>query len=113
MFRYVNDAELRELIIEHLNAVADELRNSSDRTDINVDLLDRAGLGVTVSVTAGAIGAIVATGGALAPFILLGAGIGGTAVCGVGRTAMKRRSVKNKSDARKIDGLVAKLRTLP
>jgi hypothetical protein len=112
MFGQINDVEFRRLILGYLEDIADEESDASDNTDLAVELLDRAGLTVCASVTAGAIGAIIASAAALAPILLLGMAAGGMAVCGIGRTAMKRRGLKRKANARKIRQLADRLRTI-
>ena len=112
-FRAVNDPDLQGLIVDHLHSIAEGLHDSAEKTDIFVELVDRAGLGVTVSVTVAAVAAIVATGGAAAgPILMLFAGAGGTAVCGIGRTRLKVRSADVKSASRKIGRLADRLKAL-
>ena len=67
-----------------------------------VELIDRAGMGVAVSVTAAGIGALVTIGATLGPIALLIGGLVGLAGSGTGRTVMKLSGNQNLSTAQKI-----------
>jgi hypothetical protein len=105
----INDPALEDLIVEFLEDVATDLEDKSKITEIKVELLDRAGLGVAASVTAAGIAAIVATGGALGPIVLVIGGVVGIVSTGAGRTILRTRSQRDISAAQKIRRLAMSL----
>jgi hypothetical protein len=90
MFRTeVNNPQLADLTIHHLEHCATDLESSSRVSDIKVDLIDRAGMAVAASVTVAAIGMAVVSGGSLGAILLLTGGLVGMAASGTSRTIIK------------------------
>jgi hypothetical protein len=108
-----NDPHFRELLILFLEKAADDLEEAAGAADDSADLLDRAGLTPSIAITTGAIAAIVATGGAVIPILVLAGGAVGLGALGVGRTALKAKSRRQKAGAKKLRSLAERLRTKP
>jgi hypothetical protein len=107
----VNDPQLGNLIIDYLEDVATDLEDKSKISDIRIELLDRAGVGVAASVTAAGIAAIIVSAGTLGAFALLCGGIIGLGATGTGRTIMRLNSQRSVSAAQKIRRLATGLRS--
>lgn len=100
--REVNDPELLQLIRSHLNIVAERFEDLADRSDVRMQLVDRAGLGLAASAVVVATGALIATSGAMAPLVFLACALSGVAVTGFGRSWFHMRVVQGRSAAKKI-----------
>ena len=105
-----NNPQLGNLIADYLEDVATDLEDKSKLSEIRVELLDRAGVGVAASVTAAGIAAIIASGGTLGAVVLLCGGIIGLGATGTGRTMLRLKSQKSVSAAQKIRRLAKGLR---
>lgn len=105
----VNNPQLADIIVHHLDDVATDLESAARISDIHVDLLDRAGLAVAASVSVAAIGMVVLSGGTLASALLLSGGLVGLVAAGIGRTFMKLGSHQGTVAAGKVRRLVSGL----
>jgi hypothetical protein len=105
-----NDPEFRALLVLFLEDAADKLEAAAANADDSVDLLDRAGLAPTVTITTGAVALVVTTGGAALPIVVVALGAGAMIGLGFGRTTLKSKSRREKAGARKLLGLAAKLK---
>ncbi|PVM86812.1 hypothetical protein DDF62_17310 [Caulobacter radicis] len=110
LVRELNDPEFRQLLILFLEDAADKLEEAAGNADDAADLLDRAGLAPAVTVTTGAIALTLATGGAAVPVVVVFLGAGGMIALGFGRTTLKSKSRREKSGAKKLLSLAAKLK---
>jgi hypothetical protein len=103
MFRTeVNNPQLADLIIHHLEHCATDLESSARMSDIKVDLIDRAGMAVAASVTVAAIGMVVVSGGSFGAILLLAGGLVGMAASGTSRTIIKLNGHRSSVAAEKV-----------
>lgn len=110
LVKELNDPEFRQLLILFLEDAAEKFDHAAARADDSADLLDRAGLAPSATVTTGAIAMIVTTGGAALPVVVVGLGALAMVVLGFGRTTLKSKSRREKAGAKKLLGLAAKLK---
>ena len=103
-FHQINDPDMRLSIREYLGNLIGDLETASDRTDIKIDLLDRAGMGPSASVVAAGIVALVSAT-VVAPFVLA-AGLVGLITCGIGRTMLRSSVQQNKASMRRVQLLL-------
>jgi hypothetical protein len=112
MFRNeVNNPQLADIIVHYLEDMASDLEGRAAISDIDVDMIDRAGMAVSASVTVAAIGMVVVSGGALVPVLLFVGGLVGLGLAGTGRTLLKRGSHRHRMAARKVQRLSRGLET--
>ena len=98
----VNNTQLADLIVHHLEDCASDLESSAKVSDIKVDLIDRAGMAVAASVTVAAIGLAVVSGGAIGAILLLSGGLLGMAASGTSRTIIKLNGHRSMVAAEKV-----------
>ena len=103
-FHQINDPDMKLTILEYLRNLIGDLETASDRTDIKVDLLDRAGMTPSASVVATGIVALVSAT-TVAPFVLA-AGLIGVIACGIGRTLLRSNVQQNKASIRRVQLLL-------
>jgi hypothetical protein len=109
-FRQETDnQELREVILDFLEDVAEDMEDDSEVSEIKVDLVDRAGMAVMASVTGAAIVVIVVSGATLGSIVLLCGGLMGLTATSTSRTLMKFSSRRSRSTAKTVRRLIAYL----
>lgn len=108
-FRALNDLELQEAIRDYLGEVLNQLEVTTERSDIRVDLLDRAALAPSAAAAVAGTAALLAAGGGLTPVLLAG-GLIGLVVSGAARTTMKFDALRVRQDARQVRLLLGSLR---
>ena len=109
----LNDPDLQEIIIDFFEDASDSLRELAASNERKVDLVDRAGLAVSASVTVAGIGTTVAavagtvlTISLAGPVALFGGGIAGLVICAFGRDWLKRRANRDTFLAAKLQRLI-------
>ena len=107
----LNDEEFRDLLVLFLEDAADKLETAAASADDSVELLDRAGLAPTVTITTGAVALVITTGGAALPFVVVALGAGAMVGLGFGRNTLKlEKPTREKAGAKKLLALAAKLK---
>lgn len=104
-----NDPHFRAFLASFLEQAAEAIEEAGEKIEDGLELLDRAAIAPTATVSAGAIAAIVATGGAAAPVLVLVAGVAGLAGLGVLRTSQRAKAREQKKAARRVRALGMKL----
>ena len=106
----VNNPGLSELVLDSLEDFATDLERDAKVFDIKVELIDRAGIAVGVSVTAAAAGMVVLAGGAFGSALLLAGGIIGLLAAGGIRMKLKIDSLNCSVAAERISRLAISLK---
>jgi hypothetical protein len=108
----INDEDLRRLIVEYLEEVANSLADVSSRTNAATELLDRAGFPVGTMIAGAGVASIVTHGLAIVPLILMGFGFLCIAGIAAGRHILRRQDLEVGSAARDVRALAVRLRSL-
>jgi hypothetical protein len=102
-FKRLNDGTIQDLIKDYLSDFVSDLENGCERTEIGVDLIDRAAMVPSAGTLVAGIAALAAAAPA-APFLLAG-GLVAVVVSGVGRTYMRTIAQRSRASARKVKQL--------
>ena len=105
-----NDRQLVAEAAEFLSEMAKELERSAKGDDRLAALIERAGLSVAGSLTAGGVGLMITLGATLGPLGMFAGGLVGLAICGTGRHVLAVRSDGRRDDAADIRSFVAELK---
>ncbi len=108
-FKRLNDPDLQETIKDYLGEVISRLEFRAERTDVRVDLLDRAALAPSAAAIVTGLVVLLGSTGVATPFLLAG-GITGLIVSAIGRTVMKGSALRAKQGARQVRLLLGLLK---
>lgn len=108
-FKKLNDPDLQETIMDYLGEIVSRLEFKAERTDVGVDLLDRAALAPSAASIVTGVAIVLGSTGIATPF-LLGGGITGLIVSAVGRTILKTSALRAKQGARHVRLLLGLLK---
>ncbi len=102
----VNNPQLADIVVHYLDEIASELESRATISDIRVELIDRAGMAVSASVTVAAVGMLAVGGFAIGPSLVLAVGVIGLVASGAGRTILRLGGHKHSLAAERVRRLL-------
>lgn len=107
-YRQLNDPDLQASITDYLGELIIPLEAASDRSDIRVDLIDRAALTPSIAILVAGLVSLAGTGGMAAPF-LLAAGLAGAGASAGSRSLLKSAAYRGRLRSKHVRLLLESL----
>jgi hypothetical protein len=111
-FQHLNSEEVKRAILRSMDETALTLEEAQKALEDRVDLIDRAGIAVTVSITIAGIVSLLNTGGSLLSVIGVAGGVIGLAISGGARYHIRRIARNREFTAKRIRLLIDHLKSV-